>query len=243
MYSVQYPSCLSMEPLKASQRYVSLRSAKLALAPLSFRRFKDALAEMGGLDSSTQTTVASSSAKASAQGSSHSVEDSGLPGVVTAAVADEIWGALKVIFRHLTYHNAKADSIAAALSALEPSEATVRTHCVNCRFPTLMHIVAQIQAISSAWAAHGPELVKGSKQSTFGTPWTCTDVGSQLSVCLGSSSASKASDMAGMLRLQLATTGAGSQQKEIITQLGQEELYQLLVKLDTVQQQLDALTA
>jgi len=49
--------------------------------------------------------------------------------------------------------------------------------------------------------------------------------------------------MAGMLRLQLATSGAASQQKEIITQLGQEELYQLLVKLDTVQQQLDALTA
>ncbi len=48
--------------------------------------------------------------------------------------------------------------------------------------------------------------------------------------------------MAGMLRLQLARQG-DAEQKEIITQLSQEELYQLLVKLDTVQQQLDSLTA
>ena len=200
--------------------------------------------ELGGLDSSVQTTVASNSAKASAQGSSHSVDDTGLSGIVTAAVADEIWGALKVIFRHLTYHNAKSGSIAAGLAALEPSEATVSATCFRLSiFCTHVCCVSQVQAISSAWAVHGPELVKGSKQSTFGTPWACTDVGSQLSVCLGSSSASKSSDMAGMLRLQLATAGAASQQKEIITQLGQEELYQLLVKLDTVQQQLDALTA
>ena len=74
---------------------------------------------------------------------------------------------------------------------------------------------------------------------TLGTPWVCTDVGSQLSVCLGSSAAAKASDMAGMLRLQLA---AGDTKKEVVTQMGQEELYQFLVKLDSMQQQLDALT-
>jgi hypothetical protein len=98
----------------------------------------------------------------------------------------------------------------------------------------------QILALSAAWAEHGAELVAASKKSVFGTPWTCTEVGSQLSVCLGSSAASKASDMAGMLRLQLSS---GDDHKEVITQLGQEELYQLLVKLDTVQQQMDAMTA
>ncbi len=88
-------------------------------------RFKDALAEFGALDSSLQVAVASNSAKLSSQDSSHSAEDSGLSGAVSTATADEILGALKVIFRHLTYHNAKVDNIPNALSELLPTEGTV----------------------------------------------------------------------------------------------------------------------
>ena len=89
----------------------------------------------------------------------------------------------------------------------------------------------------------GTALIAASKKLALGTPWICTDVGSQLSICLGSDAAAKASDMAGMLRLQLRQGAQeGAPEKQIITQMGQEELYQLLVQLDKVQQQLDALS-
>jgi hypothetical protein len=104
-------------------------------------RFKDALAEFGTIDTGLQAAVASTCAKLSSQSTSHSsADDVGMAGVVSAAVAAEIIGALKVIFKHWTYHNAKPGQLLATLGHLAPSEATVRAFgcTITLHLPTIL---------------------------------------------------------------------------------------------------------